>query len=192
METTGNSERVGKDQRNGNDELGLGDKPQENHRLGRRREGSGGGNKRSISPTLHARTCTVCANPRREEIERDFLSWRSPQEIVREYKLGNRAAVYRHAHALGLMDKRFGNVRAALGRIIERAGEAPVTAWAVVAAVRACAKINARGQWMEQGESSELRELLDGMTHEELLAYAQDGTVPDWFGGTRMAVASDE
>ena len=187
METTGGNEQVGKEQREGNDELGVGDKALENHRLERNQERGGDGRAMSDSGSPHSRKCSVCANPRREEIERDFLAWRSPQEIVREYKLGHRRAVYRHAHALGLMDKRYANLRAALGRIIERAGDVPVTAWAVVAAVRACAKINARGQWVEQGESSDLRELLDGMTHEELLAYAQDGALPDWFGGTRVA-----
>ena len=175
-------------------------KPQENQELnptsnpsassGRTSRGTQKSMLSKTSP-LHARNCKVCANPRREEIERDILNWRSPQEIVKEYKLGNRKAVYRHAHALGLMDKRYGNLRAALGRIIERAGEVPATAWSVVAAVRTCAKINARGQWVEE-ESSELRELLDGMTHEELLAYAENGTVPEWFGGTGLTVTSDE
>jgi len=112
------------------------------------------------------------------------MAWRSPKKIVKEYKLGQRRAVYRHAHAFGLMERRYVDLRAALGRIIEKAGEVPVTAWAVVAAVRACAKINARGQWMERGESSGMRELLDGMNRKELLAYAQEGTIPDWFKGT--------
>ena len=192
MKATEGSEQMGKQHGRRNDEPGVGDKPREKHELGQSFGKSGSGKPRIISRNLHARSCSVCGNPRRDEIEQDILAWRSPQEIVREYKLKHRTAVYRHAHALGLMEKRYGNLRAALGRIIERAGEVPVTAWAVVAAVRACAKINARGQWMEQGESSELRELLDGMTHEELLAYAQDGTLPDWFGGTRMAVASGE
>ena len=189
MKTTVGSEQVENDQRQGKDEVGAVDKTQERHRLGRSGEQSGDGKPGTISRNLHARSCSVCGNPRREEIERDILAWRSPQEIVREYKLGNRKAVYRHAHAFGLMEKRYCNLRAALGRIIERAGEAPVTAWAVVAAVRTCAKINARGQWMEKDESSEMRELLDGMTHEELLAYAENGTLPDWFGGTSVATA---
>ena len=163
-------------------------KPQENQELNPTSEQGQRNLPMKPNTNLHARSCSVCGNPRREEIERDILAWRSPQEIVKEYKLGNRKAVYRHAHALGLMDKRYNNLRAALGRIIERAGEAPVTAWSVVAAVRACAKINARGQWVEKEESSELRELLDGMTQEELLAYAESGTVPQWFSGTSVAV----
>ena len=147
---------------------------------------------RVVNRNLHARSCSVCGHPRREEIEGDFLAWRSPQAIAKEYKLGARTAVYRHARAMGLMDRRYCELRAALGRIIERAGEVPATAWSVVAAVRACAKINAQGKWMEQGETSRTRELLDGMTREELLAYAQDGTIPEWFGGTGIAVTREK
>jgi hypothetical protein len=55
------------------------------------------------------------------------------------------ASVYRHAHALELFQKRQRNVRAALERIIEKAGEVDVTASAVVAAVQAYAKINSAG-----------------------------------------------
>ena len=40
-----------------------------------------------------------------EEIEGDFISWRSPAAIATEYGLADRASVYRHAHALGLFDK---------------------------------------------------------------------------------------
>ena len=101
---------------------------------------------------------------------------------------------------MGLVERRYCELRAALGRIIERAGDVPATAWSVVAAVRACAKINAQGKWLEREETSRTRELLDGMTREELLAYAQDGTIPEWFGGlgpewfggTGIAVTSEE
>jgi hypothetical protein len=55
-------------------------------------------------------------------------------------KVANRASVYRHAHAFGLFLKRQRNVRAALEKIIERAGEVDVTAPAVVAAVQAYSK----------------------------------------------------
>src|ERR1700687_5062135 len=129
--------------------------------------GNGGGPSKDAKPrvvnrNLHARSCSVCGHARREEIEGDYLAWRSPQAIAKEYRLRTRSAVYRHARAMGLVDRRYCELRATLGRIIERAEEVPATAWAVVAAVRACAKINSRGQWMEQEETSRTRELLDG------------------------------
>jgi len=55
--------------------------------------------------------------------------------IANEYGLSDRASVYRHAHAFSLFEKRSRNVRAALERIIEKAGEVEVTSSAVVSAV---------------------------------------------------------
>jgi len=89
--------------------------------------------------------------------------------------------VYRHAHATGLFAKRQRNVRAALEKIIERAGEVEVTAPAVVAAVQAYAKINAAGQWVDRSEHVNLNELFERMSLEEKESYARDGTLPVWF-----------
>lgn len=95
--------------------------------------------------------------------------------------MADRSSVYRHAHALGLFAKRQRNVRAALERIIERAGEVDVTASAVVAAVQAYTKINAAGQWIDRTEQVSLNDLFDRMSTEELEEYAQRGTLPKWF-----------
>jgi hypothetical protein len=86
--------------------------------------------------------------------------------------------VYRHAHAVGLFPRRQRNVRTALGRIIEKAGEVDVTAAAVVAAIQAYSKINAAGQWVERSEHVNLNELFERMTRQELETYAQDGSLP--------------
>ena len=139
----------------------------------------------------HRRNCTVCSHQKCAKIESDFLSWRSPGGIAQEYSLADRASVYRHAHALGLFPKRQRNVRAALERIIEKAGEVEVTAAAVVAAVQAYSKINAGGQWVDRSEHLNLNELFDRMTQQELEAYAKDGMLPDWFRLTLGATPLD-
>jgi hypothetical protein len=105
----------------------------------------------------HQRCCTVCHHPQREEIDRDFINWKSPAVIAKEYELADRTSVYRHAHALGLFEKRRRNIRAALERIIERAGEVDVTAGAVVQAVVAYAKINAADPKPKNCTSGDLR-----------------------------------
>ncbi len=64
----------------------------------------------------------IVRHPSREEIELEFINWRSPASIVKQYELTNRASIYRHAHALGLFAKRRRNVRAAL----RRSSSAPV------------------------------------------------------------------
>jgi hypothetical protein len=146
---------------------------------------------RRISVDRHKRACTVCGHEKCAEIEADFVNWKSPALITEEYGLADRTTVYRHAHALGLMAKRRRNIRAALERIIEKAGDVEVTSSAVVAAVQAYAKINAQGQWIERSETVNLNELFERMTRDELETYAKDGTLPDWFTQTVGATGAN-
>ena len=136
---------------------------------------------KAVSLGRHKTNCTVCAHGKRDEIEQEFVAWKSPVLIATECGLADRTSIYRHAHALGLFAKRQRNIRAALEKIIERAGEVEVTSSAVVAAVQAYAKINAQGQWVERSEHVNLNELFARMGKEELEAYAKDGTLPGWF-----------
>jgi len=138
-----------------------------------------------VSLGRHRRTCTICAHPERFEIEQAFVTWASPAAIAKQYGLGDRATVYRHAHALQLFAKRQQNIRAALERIIERVGDVEVTATSVVAAVQTLAKINAAGQWIAPAEQVTLHQLFERMTPEELEIYATDGKLPSWFTDLR-------
>src|ERR1019366_8038049 len=89
--------------------------------------------------------------------------------------------IYRHAKATQLMAARRRNIRAALERIIESAGDVEVNAAAVVSAVTAYAKINSRGELIERHETVDANALFQKMTREELDAYAKTGTLPGWF-----------
>jgi hypothetical protein len=129
----------------------------------------------------HQRQCTVCQHEQREEIEAAFVAWRSPASLVEEFGFADRTSIYRHAHAVGLFAKRQRNIRAALERIIEKAGEVDVTASAVVSAIQAYTKINAAGQWIDRSEQLNLNDLFDRMSTRELEEYAQNGTLPGWF-----------
>jgi hypothetical protein len=133
-----------------------------------------------VNPGRHEHHCTICSHANREELDRAFLNWASPSHLSKQYGV-SRDSIYRHAHALGLMEKRRRNVRAALERIIEKAGEVEASATAVVSAVSAYAKINASGQWVERSEHVNLNELFERMSREEMEAYAKDGMLPLWF-----------
>jgi hypothetical protein len=137
-----------------------------------------------VSLGWHRRACSVCRHERCEEIEGAFVGWRSPAVIAEEYGLADRATLYRRAHALGLFEKRRRNIRAALERIIEKAGEVDVTASAVVAAAQAYAKINAAGEWIDRTETVSMNDLFERMSTEELESYAQSGALPGWFKAT--------
>lgn len=139
----------------------------------------------------HKRFCSVCQHAQLEEIEAAFIAWRSPAAIAKDYGLADRASVYRHSHALGLFEKRRRNIRAALERIIEKAGEVDVTASAVVAAITAYSKINAVGEWIDRTQTVSLNDLFERMSTQELEAYAQTGALPEWFGGTVGATVGD-
>ena len=143
-----------------------------------------------ISQGRHGARCLICAHKEREEIEQSFVAWVSPAKIAEEHGV-SRDGVYRHAHALGLMEKRRRNVRAALERIIEKAGEVEVNAASVVSAVSAYARINSRGEWVERAETVNLTELFQRMTSSELEAYAKTGTLPDWFQAPTGATPTD-
>jgi hypothetical protein len=139
------------------------------------------GTQKTVNIGRHQKNCTICNHVKREEVERDFVAWHSPAAIATGYGLADRASVYRHAHALGLFTKRQRNVRAALEKIIEKAGEVDVNASAVVAAIQAYAKINAQGQWIDRSEHVNLDDLFERMSAEELETYAREGTLPAWF-----------
>jgi len=132
----------------------------------------------------HSKSCSICTHPNREDIERDFVAWKSMSTICKEYRISDPRKMYRHANALGLYAKRQRNVRSALEKIIEQAGDVEVNAAAVVAAIQAYSKINAQGQWVDRSEHVNLNELFERMTAGELETYTLSGRLPDWFTKT--------
>ena len=148
------------------------------------------GNQNPVSRGRHEHQCRICRHTRRPDIEEAFVAWVSPARIAKKFGI-SRDGLYRHAHVFGLMDKRRRNVRAALERIIERAGEVNATAAAVVAAIQAYSKINAAGQWVDRSEHVNLNELFDRMTRGEMEAYAKEGTLPAWFENAVGATDTD-
>ena len=144
----------------------------------------------TVSRGRHEYQCRICKHPRRTEIEEEFVNWVSPARIAKKYGV-SRDAVYRHAHAFGLMGQRRRNVRMALERIIEKAGDVEVNAAAVVNAISSYARINNRGEWVERTETLNLNALFDRMTQAEMEAYAKDGVLPGWFTETLGATAPD-
>jgi len=98
----------------------------------------------------HSRRCSICLHPDRDAIEGDFIRWRSPELIAREYKLANRTSIYRHAHCTGLFAWR----RRELGRVLEGMLEnhehIPLEASdAIVRAARVYAHLDENGNWFE-------------------------------------------
>jgi hypothetical protein len=98
----------------------------------------------------HAERCSVCTHPDRDAIEADFIRWRSPQVIAREYKLAHRTSVYRHAHATGLFAWRRRELGRVLEGILESAEHIPVAASdVIIRAARIYAHLDEHGNWFE-------------------------------------------
>jgi hypothetical protein len=129
----------------------------------------------------HERECKICRHPRREEIEIAFVEWQPTTRIARDYGLGSRQSLCRHARACGLIAQ---NVASALAAIIERGARARVSAAVAVQAIVALSKINSRGQWIDRSETVNLNELFNRMSRDEMLHYAETGLLPSWFEET--------
>ncbi len=90
----------------------------------------------SLPSKHHSALCQICRHPDREEIDSEFLHWTHPEALAREYGLGSSRAVYRHAHARGLLEQRRERLRSALERIIEHVSEIKPTAAVILGAIR--------------------------------------------------------
>jgi hypothetical protein len=98
----------------------------------------------------HSRRCCICLHPDRDAIEGDFIRWRSPELIAREYKIANRTSIYRHAHCTGLFAWRRRELGRVLEGILENAEHVPLEASdAIVRAARVYAHLDENGNWFE-------------------------------------------
>jgi hypothetical protein len=97
----------------------------------------------------HARKCVICNHPDRADLEEDFVSWRNAELIFKDYALPNFRAIYRHARATGLYQRRRENLRFAAELIIEHADQAQPTPDAILRAIQICARLNSSGDWVE-------------------------------------------
>jgi hypothetical protein len=98
----------------------------------------------------HSRKCAICNHPFRQALEEDFINWAEVSRITKIFELNDSRAVYRHAHATGLFERRRQNVRFAAERIVEHVNNiskpAPET---VLNAIRTITRLNERGEWHE-------------------------------------------
>jgi hypothetical protein len=142
------------------------------------------GKTKAPAGSRHSRDCKVCSHAAREEIELAFVDWQPTSRIARDFHLGSRQSLSRHAQACGLIPKRNANIAAALSSIVERGMRARVSSRVAVQAIAVLAKINGRGRWIERRETLDLNQLFERMSQAEMLAYAERGQLPAWFEQT--------
>ncbi len=98
----------------------------------------------------HSRRCSICSHPDRDAIEGEFIRWRSPQKIAKDYDLPDRTAIYRHAHATGLFQARRSHIGRVLESFLETIDDSPPSDFdPVTRAVRVYAHLDHEGNWLE-------------------------------------------
>ena len=97
----------------------------------------------------HQRKCRICNHEHRRTIESRFLFWESAYSIVKEFALGHRSLLYRHATATGLLYQRRENFTSVLDSMVEQCESAPVTAASILRAIRAYSCLKAHGRWVD-------------------------------------------
>jgi len=110
----------------------------------------------------HRRNCKICRHPDRAAIEFDYLNWRSPEFIAREYDFSPRS-LHRHAHALGLAKKRKVSLRSSLELIIEHASSTPPGPDNIIRAIQLYARMNDEGQIIDTPKTQVIVIAKDGM-----------------------------
>jgi hypothetical protein len=104
---------------------------------------------KNLSPRQrHSRLCSVCQHPDRDAIEEEFIHWHNPNDTRYDYQITS-AALYRHAHAVGLFARRERNLRSALGNMIQRSMNITPTSDSILRAIRAYSCLNRDGKWTE-------------------------------------------
>ena len=92
---------------------------------------SQGDDRDTMKATRHERDCQLFRHERREDIERDFIDWESPARLARQYKLGSRSTVTRHAREFDLFSKRDRNIRAVdLNQLFDKTSRAEIQRYA--------------------------------------------------------------
>jgi hypothetical protein len=97
----------------------------------------------------HQRKCRICNHEHRQAIESRFLFWESAHSIVKEFGLGHRSLLYRHASATGLLLQRRENFTSVLDSMVEQCESVPVTAASILRAIRAYSCLKAHGRWVD-------------------------------------------
>jgi hypothetical protein len=105
---------------------------------------------RSPDFSRHSRHCSVCSHPDRDAIEAEFIRWRSPEKIAKDYDIPGRSCLYRHAHATGLFPARKRHVSRVIESFLETIDDCPPDDFdPVTRAVRAYAHLDDDGNWFE-------------------------------------------
>jgi hypothetical protein len=143
---------------------------------------------RDASLARHKAQCTVCKHPACQDIEFQFINWISPDVLADACGLSY-DAIIRHAHALGLFEKRQHNFRRLLERGIEHINFCRLNNSQAISLAKLYVKINMAEQAAEKTQAANLKKAFERIAPTEREACAQDGSVPACLPATNSELA---
>jgi hypothetical protein len=122
-----------------------GTRPANTHRRG---PNATSDHKPSPDPDRHRRKCKICRHPNRDEIERDYLQWRTSRDIARSFGITDHTVIFRHAWATGLYQQRQRIIAYALHPLLEQSEDVFIKATpsSIISAVQTYSQINNEGR----------------------------------------------
>jgi hypothetical protein len=136
-------------------------------------------------PDRHARRCSICASPYREEIEDAYVRWETATKICREFKIPSRNTLRLHVQAFNLEEKRDKNIKRCLSTIVEKNMHRKFSGPAVISALALLSKIDGEGRSVERYERTFAGVAqFDGWSIGELQHYIATGQKPARFSET--------
>ena len=138
----------------------------------------------------HARKCSICRHPERQQIDESFLHWRSPQTIMHCFGIKTETTIYHHAHAFNLFALRNCNLQSALCNIIEDIDTRDFTGREILDAVRALAHLTADGRWIHHTSKSEVMYSMQRLPAAQAALPTAHAALPAHSNGDEILIAS--
>jgi hypothetical protein len=138
----------------------------------------------------HARKCSICRHPERQQIDESFLHWRSPHTIMQCFGIKTETTIYHHAHAFNLFALRNCNLQSALCNIIEDIDTRDFTGREILDAVRALAHLTADGRWIHHTSKSEVMYSMQRLPAAQAALPTAQAALPAHSNGDEILIAS--
>jgi hypothetical protein len=138
----------------------------------------------------HARKCSICRHPERQQIDESFLHWRSPHTIMQCFGIKTETTIYHHAHAFNLFALRNCNLQSALCNIIEDIDTRDFTGREILDAVRALAHLTADGRWIHHTSKSEVMYSMQRLPAAQAALPTAHAALPAHSNGDEILIAS--
>ena len=144
----------------------------------------------SVNLGRHQAQCSICSSPHRQQIEQAWMNWTYPTYYECEFGI-SRDALYRHAHAFDLFNKRRDNVCSALDKLIEKVDLIDVNGPVILSAIKLLAKLHGDRKGVKKAPVTDARQLPKHTPPAAVENMANGGSLPEPLSGAEAATPND-